>query len=961
MRKRKYPVRFSGIYITLMLSLLPGKGYTLEIPFIPPVYNYSTAHYKAGNQNWSIAQDHNGVVYFGNNNGLLSYDGVNWNLHRLPNNLAVKSIFIDLIHFPERIYVGSFEEFGFFERDQYNQLIYHSLRKQVEDYQFHNDEIWKICQHKGKIYFQSFSAFFVLEENSIKTYKPYPGVLYFFSVGENLFAQLINHHFTLFDGTHFRELFNRTLLNNDNVVAVLPLGDKQLLVTEKNGIFCLGSNLQSPRPWPTAVDHRLREGVVNRATLNGDSLIVIGTLNDGLFALNREGEELWHINRNNGLHNNTVLSLFSDREQNIWAALDNGISHILTRSPYSFFEPADIQIGLVEDILSTDNRLLLATNQGVYSFSPEAGNFVRTAGFDIQTWFIKQFNHQIFVGHNLGTSMLTNNRLSQISAARTGGMDLKQATLNGKNVLLESTYTALYIYLQDSSGNWQFSHQVKGFSDLIRNLETDHTGNIWAGHMYKGVYRLKLSADLTRVAEIENFLTLDTTNGAPMRPIKVMKLRGRILFADGQQFYTYDDISRHIIPFEPLNNELPGFADTYRIISIHDQLFWFIRNKEYALVEYDRGRYRLRDRIPYGILNNPPNEGRANVYAMSDGISLFSLNGGIGRYIIGEMMPDGTASKLLIESAISHDRRSEESHYLDSSKKAVIAYRHNNLSFQLVYPEFTRKPLTIQYMLAGYDNRWITAEPDLSVSYSNLSPDEYRLRARVLDDRNEILSDVTFAFRIKNPWYKTWWAILLYIVLILLASAQLIGNHVRKIIRKKNQQFAELENHRLAQLDKQEKEITRLRNEKLEAELTHKSKELASATMMIINHTELLKNLRNAIQSLILNGKINRTEGKDLLKIIETDLSEEDEWNQFQENFDLIHENFFRKLKIKFPALTPSDLKLCALLRLNYSSKEIGNMLNITIRGVEAARYRLRKKLALSETENLVEFMIKFQ
>jgi DNA-binding CsgD family transcriptional regulator len=264
-------------------------------------------------------------------------------------------------------------------------------------------------------------------------------------------------------------------------------------------------------------------------------------------------------------------------------------------------------------------------------------------------------------------------------------------------------------------------------------------------------------------------------------------------------------------------------------------------------------------------------------------------------------------------------------------------------------------------MLAGYDNRWITAGPDLSVSYSNLSPDEYRLRARVLDDRNEILSDVTFAFRIKNPWYKTWWAILLYIVLILLASAQLIGNHVRKIIRKKNQQFAELENHRLAQLDKQEKEITRLRNEKLEAELTHKSKELASATMMIINHTELLKNLRNAIQSLILNGKINRTEGKDLLKIIETDLSEEDEWNQFQDNFDLIHENFFRKLKIKFPALTPSDLKLCALLRLNYSSKEIGNMLNITIRGVEAARYRLRKKLALSETENLVEFMIKFQ
>ena len=90
-------------------------------------------------------------------------------------------------------------------------------------------------------------------------------------------------------------------------------------------------------------------------------------------------------------------------------------------------------------------------------------------------------------------------------------------------------------------------------------------------------------------------------------------------------------------------------------------------------------------------------------------------------------------------------------------------------------------------------------------------------------------------------------------------------------------------------------------------------------------------------------------------------LSEEDAWTVFQENFDLIHENFFRKLKEQYPALTPTDLKLCTLLRLNYSSKEIAEMMNISIRGVEAARYRLRKKLLLSESDNLVDFMINFK
>ncbi len=961
MRKELLLVNFSGIVFILLCSLFPWKGYALEIPFIPPVYNYTTSHYKAGNQNWSIAQDQEGVIYFGNNNGLLSFDGANWNLHKLPNNLAVKSIFIDFNHNPNRIYVGSFEEFGYFERDRYNRLIYHSLRKQVGDYQFHNDEIWKICQYRGKIYFQSFSAFFVLEENSIITYKPYPGVLYFFPVGDYMFAQLINNHFTLFDGEQFRELFTRTQLNNDNVVAVLPLGEEQLLVTGKNGIFLLGGDLQSPQPWPTEADKRMREGVVNRATLNGDSLIVIGTLNDGLFALNHKGEELWHINRNNGLHNNTVLSLFSDREQNIWAALDNGISHLLSRSPYSFFEPANIQIGLVEDILKNDHSLFLATNQGIYTYSSEERNFERYAHFDTQSWFIEQFNHQVFVGHNQGTSLLEKERIIDIPQARTGGLDMKQLIMNGENHLLQSSYTALYLYDQDPSGNWQFSHQVKGFSDLIRNIELDHTGNIWAGHMYKGVYRLKLSSDLDKVAEIENFLTLDTVQTEPSRPVKVMKLRGRVLFADGKQFYTYDDINREIIPFEPLNDDLPEFADTYRIVQQNDHLFWFIRNKEYALVEYNADHYRLRDRIPYSILNNPPNEGRANIFIVNDTTSFFSLNGGIGRYLIDGQTGRESISNLRIASAMSHDREWVENRDLNTETKEVIAYRHNNLSFQFVFPEFTRKPLLVESILVGYDNRWVPVAGDLAVTYNNLPPNDYRLRARVVDDRGEVLSEVVFAFRIKNPWYKTWWATLLYILVIILASGLFIGNHVRRIIRKKNQLFIEQENRRLAQLEKQEREITRLRNEKLEAELTHKSKELASATMMIINHAEFLKSMRSNIQSLILNGKLKRNEGNNLMSMINNNLTDEDEWNHFQDNFDLIHENFFRKLKERYQSLTPSDLKLCALLRLNYSSKEIGKMLNISIRGVEAARYRLRKKLALSETDNLVEFMIGFQ
>ena len=117
-----------------LLSCLTIEAVT--VPYIPQVTNYTVNQYEAGNQNWAAAQANDGKMYFGNNRGLLQFDGVRWNLYKLPNNLAVRSVFIDD---DGRIYVGSFEEFGYFEQDNKNQLIYHSLKEQVTGYKFFNE------------------------------------------------------------------------------------------------------------------------------------------------------------------------------------------------------------------------------------------------------------------------------------------------------------------------------------------------------------------------------------------------------------------------------------------------------------------------------------------------------------------------------------------------------------------------------------------------------------------------------------------------------------------------------------------------------------------------------------------------------------------------------------------------------------------------------------------------------
>lgn len=931
-----------------------------EVSFVPPVFNYTTHNYRAGNQNWAVAQGRDRVIYVGNEHGLLSFDGVNWQLNPLPNHLSVKSLFIDHTSPEERIYVGSFEEFGYFQKNGKNELCYHSLKPLIREFTLYNDEVWTIHKLGSKLFFQTFSSYFVYDEsdNTLKTEKPFPAPLYFFKAGEELYAQFIDDHFYRYDGKQFQLLLTRERLNNDHVVSVLLFNNILLLTTERSGIFSLDPATGELIRLATEVDRELQSETVNRVTRLSDSVMVIGTLKHGLYALRTDGTLLWQLNRNNGLYNNTILGLFTDDDSNLWAALDNGISHIRTHSPLSFFEPKNIHIGMVEDILIRQEELYLATNQGIYTYDNQRQGMSQLPDFNIQSWFIREFDNQIITGNNSGTAFVVNNRKKELPETGTGGTDIRAMRVHNREILLESTYTSLQVYLRNSSGQWSYSHKVEDFFDLINQVELDHAGNIWAGHMYKGVYRLRLDEALRKVVQQEFFTRLDSTAEAT-RPIRTMKLMGRMVFTDGAAFYTYDDIAQQIVPFGILNRELPQLTDTRSIVSINDTAFWFLRPEEYTLVKFSGGEYRIADRIPFAILNNPPNAGRGNIFVKEHRLSYFCLNGGIGRYD-HSYRPRSNPPRLELYRIESYNRNSDTIRLLPVNGRNVIGFSENNLAFTFRYPDFSYKRFTVECFLESYDNRWRTTSTDLTITYPNLPANTYQLHARVLNDMGEVLSTLNVDFEIRNPWYKSTFALLVYFVMVGLLIAFLIREYIRMVIRRKNKLFAQQEKERLAQLDRQEKLIAEMKSEKLRNELIYKSKELASATLMVINHQELLNQLKKEILEHVRSGKFSRAGGISLIKMIDSNLPDEDEWAIFQENFDLIHESFFRKLTERYPELTPGDLRLCALLRLNYTSKEIAKMLNLTLRGVEAARYRLRKKLNLEEEENLVSFMINF-
>lgn len=926
------------------------------VSYIPPVRNYSVSKYKAGNQNWSIAQGEDGRMFFGNNKGLLVYDGARWQLHELPDKNAARSVYVDT---DGRIYTGSFEEFGYFEVDNKGLFTYTSLSDLVTGYTFNNDEVWTIHRYQGEIYFQSFNSFFIYDGKRVTVGESGRAPLYFFSSGGELYAQFLLGGFCRKDSGGFKELFPRQAVNDDDVVGVLPYDDKLLLATVMNGLFLYDG--EKPVPWNTEAGEWLKQTIANRVVMMEDSVYVVGTISNGLIGFNKNGEILWEINRGNSLMNNTVLGLFTDRSGSLWAALDNGLAQIQAQAPIQYADFSGVSIGMVHDMVIDEGVVYLATNQGVYAVSDKDGMPRMIHGSEEQAWSLSKHDNQLFVGHNKGTLLIENGKSTNLAGDYGGGMQFRKCMIHGQEILLQPSYTVLSVFTKKPDGRWGFSHHAGGFSNLIKSLEVDPAGNIWASHMHKGLYRIQLDNTLREAKETEYIDRLSP--GAREGVVNVMKLRGRVVFDDGMNFYTYDDINREIIPYGQLNGLFPDLAGTYRIVPYDNDNYWFISDSEFALLAYEDENLKLKSRIPFSIFNNPPIEDRGNIYVDKSGATYFCLNNGFAKFIPANSKTDHKPASLFLSSLTGTDRSNNKSIHLpcQSEEEVVVNYTYNNLTFTFSYPVFEEQSYTIRYRLEGFESDWSKELPEFTRTYSNLPNGVYTMHALVhnmITNEDVVLS---YPFTVKPPFYKSVFAFVIYIILFAALLILIIRSYVQWEVEREKKAAARLHRMQQEQLKNQEQLIMKLEKEKLEDELTYKSKELASATLSVISHNEFLEQLKDEIKAQKLSGSYSRAFFDKLMKMINDNITKEGDWTVFQTNFDRIHEKFFVKLKDRYPELTPGDLRMCALLRLNMPTKDMAGILSLSVRGVEAARYRLRKKLNLTEGESLTDFVITFE
>ncbi|WP_298237258.1 triple tyrosine motif-containing protein [uncultured Algibacter sp.] len=910
-----------------------------------PINVFLPSDYHGESQNWSISQSKDRYIYAANNKGLLEFNGANWTLYNSPNKTIIRAVKV----IDNLIFTGSYHEFGYWKKDNYGVLNYTSLSDVLDIKFLEDEEFWNILNHENWILFQSLDRIHIYNKET-KVYSVVNSktkISRLFKVDEMFFFQSLNNGlYRIENGTEILVSEDEVIRNNV-IVNIFNHTNSILILTQDSGFYNLTDNSLSP--WDISAKSDLAKVSVFSAIEMRDRSFMLGTISDGIIHLKTDGTINYKINQSDGLSNNTVLFLHEDLDNNIWLGLDNGINCINIKSPYNIYYDTNGDIGSVYTSVINNGVLYLGTNQGLFYrdlYSKNKFNFIEnTQG---QVWFLKVIDGVLFCGHNSGTFVINDTQAEKIVDIQ--GAWLIKKLSSDTNLLIQGNYNGLHI-LHKLDGKWKLRNKLEGFNISSRFFEFINKEEIYVNHEYKGLFKLKVDKELTKVETYNQDKQLE--KGLYSSLIKSNK---DLLYTNRKGIFKFDYVSKQFKKDTILSRliDKEHFTSGKLVWEEKTKKLWSFSSKGINfLTESNLIGEKKIIRIPFPVDIRKDVIGYESVTHVED--EKFLLGSSAGYIIFNLNKNNKHKHKININQiTVSKLKSDSESSLVDLTKNVELKNNENNLKFSYSISEFskTQKP-EYRYKLEGIYESWSEWTTTGSVLFENLPYGEYTFFVNGRVGNETTLNTESYSFSINRPWFLSNVAIGLYLLGVIVVSflthkiyTTYYRNQRKRLMQKASRELElkELEN---------KQQLMRFRNEKLREDIENKNRELGISTMNLIKKNEFL----GSIKKELMDSDGTRSL-KQIVKIIDRNLNNNDDWNLFQEAFNNADKDFLKKIKELHPNLTSNDLRLCAYLRLNLSSKEIAPLLNISPRSVEVKRYRLRKKIDLSHKSSLTDYIL---
>lgn len=918
-----------------------------------PVVNYNRHEYNAGNQNWMVAQHQNGWMYFANNKGLLEFDGVYWNLYPISHQAKMRSIKISKNH---KIYVGGLKEFGYFTPNAQGGLDYHSLSKGLDPYTVSN--IWNVHLIDKRVYFQGDRFIFCYDQKRLSTIDC-NGVSFSGVVNQRIY---FNNYkgLSYLHGNRIIHVPHSEFLGKNNVVAFLPYQGKLMIITNEQGIFLYDGKVFS-KPFPV-IDNYLKNHRISCAAINGKTL-AIGTTDSGLFIADLSISHIENISIENGLQNKSLLSLTFDHDHNLWLGLDNGIDYVSLNTNLFFLNSKLTSIGAGYCSHFYNGKLYLGTNQGVYvSTSPTSVNtpisLARLQEMGGLVHCIYQFDGKLFCGGRKFFAMIDGQQVHQYNKR---GVWHVQAISRDGDLLLIGTYWGLEV-MRKVNGSWLLTNKIAGCKLSAKNMFVEpESGNVWIANKSDGLWRVTLDTKFTKVLRKKCYNNKQLPIGDN---VYINKIDNSIIIASRQGLFRYNSEKDIVEPAHHLEKQLDGHCAYTYIKQDNFGRLWYVTNGVLK-----RTNNREGNKSTY--LSGNMIEDFEDVYVLNNSRTIVGTEDGFA--LINTSQRKRVTPKLNLQIRKLYVTNGKDSLiYGRSIEKSdvpiVISYHDNSVRIAYSCDNYNHaQQVAYSYRLKGFDKHWSEYTNNTFKEYTDLPEGKYTFELKILSDDGKTPIISTLSFRVLPPWYRSWWAYILYILLFAYAiyySWRKYKTGRERLIRMKDAEMNRQKTVLERDIDQKKKQIDELEEEKLRNELNYKSDELVKTTLNVVRKNEILQKIKKDAESLSRaiseDNLVNVRRGMlRLITQINTNIEHDSDLDNFQSSFDAVHNDFFKKLDAQFPQLTHKDKMLCAYIKMNLMSKEIAPLLNISVRGVEISRYRLRKKLNLDEKANLADFLQK--
>lgn len=926
-----------------------------------PISNFTHQMYNAGSQNWMACENECGWMYFANNKGLLEYDGVYWNLYGIGQNVKARSV----LAVGRTVYVGGLGEFGMFMPDAMGHLRYHSLSENIKPQKTIN--VWRIHQIGADIYFQADNAVYVFHAGRVRQVRCTQSIECSGVAGGKLYIAT-SRGLSVLSGNGFVEMSGTQTLGGAKTEGLLPYSDGLLVVNSAGDIYRYAGGVLARMPYKCHYN-------ISDVDIKGD-MLAIGTVQDGLLLLNLATGGSEHLNIQNGLQNQSVLAVSYDSCGNLWIGYDNGIDYIPLESPFFFLYSSKSAIGSGYASCAYGGKLYLGTNQGVYLTELPAS----AIGTPVDARFVDGTSGLVHCLRQVGGTLFCGGRyffmtIDGVTARRydlRGVWNVNTIGTDESNVIL-GTYFGLYL-MRHESGGWTAPRKVAGCNFSPKALCVEQGSNaIWMANKSKGLQRLTLSADFCRVVRQKSYNNSQLPVGDN---VCLACIDGDIVVAARQGLFRYN-ITNDAMERHTALEKMLGMNHLYTYICQDKKRnIWFVADGILHLLRYDqrKSRYdtgRVETWLSGSMIDDYENvslfDNRALI-GTDDGFAILLMSGtesgaSSGRHRQKQLSP--FIRKMYVTAGV--DSLIYEGGIASGAESLRIEYADNSVRFEYGVTSYDKTQTVLySYCLSdGGDGEWSEYSPVHYKEYTHLAEGRYVFRVRVLVAGSKVPVETCLEFTVLPPWYRSWWAYMLYLLLAggaMYYAYRRMMKSKQKLIRRNEEQLALQKRQFKVVAEEKDREIETLRDEKMEAELRMKNTELVQSRVNIVRKNEMLQEIKKAVQSMrnsisednvpLVKRKISK-----LLAQIDTNLGHDDDIQAFQSSFDAVHHDFFKILDERFPGLSHKEKMMCAYIKMNMLTKEMAPLLNISVRGVEIGRYRLRKKLGLDERENLTVFL----